>query len=144
MLDFLFFDRTSYFVGYIGCNLPFWNFSWDISELGTYNKCYCFVIPVVILHCSYGWNKLMVSFVLWMLLLTNRQNWGNKYCHLVCSNWTNQTCFTAFHYFLISGDVTKFLLCSSSSETLNVLGTRFWTKPWILLLRLWTVMAASC
>ena len=34
---------------YISCNVPFWNFLSDILELGAYSKCYCFVIPKIIL-----------------------------------------------------------------------------------------------
>ena len=50
---FNFFDRTSYFVGYIGCNVPFWNVFSDILELGTYSECYCFVIPIIILVSTF-------------------------------------------------------------------------------------------
>ena len=41
------------FVGYIGCNVPFWNFFSDILELGTYSECYCFVIPIIILVSTF-------------------------------------------------------------------------------------------
>ena len=41
------------FVGYIGCNVPFWNFFSDILELGTYSECYCFVIPIIVLVSTF-------------------------------------------------------------------------------------------
>ena len=41
------------FIGYIGCNVPFWNFFSDISKLGTYSECYCFVIPTIILVSTF-------------------------------------------------------------------------------------------
>ena len=50
---FSFFDRTSYFVGWIGCNVPLWNFFSDILELGTYSERYCFVIPIIILVSTF-------------------------------------------------------------------------------------------
>ena len=56
MMDVQFFDKTSYFVGYIGCNVPFLNFFSDILELGTNSECYCFVILIIILvstFCTY-------------------------------------------------------------------------------------------
>ena len=37
--------RTSYFVGYIGCNVPFWKIFSDILDC----ECSCFVIPIIIL-----------------------------------------------------------------------------------------------
>ena len=51
MRDFLIGQVT--FVGYIGCNVPFWNFFSDILELVVYSECYCFVIPIIILHCVF-------------------------------------------------------------------------------------------
>ena len=50
------------FVGYIGCNVPFWNFFSDILELGTYSECYCFVIPIIILVSTFFVLLCLESF----------------------------------------------------------------------------------
>ena len=58
----IFFVGQVTFVGYIGCNIPFWNFFSDNLELGTYSKCYCFVIPIIILVSTFFVLLCLESF----------------------------------------------------------------------------------
>ena len=44
---------TSYFVGYIGCKVPFFVLFSDILELVTYRDCYWFEIPIIILVSTF-------------------------------------------------------------------------------------------